>query len=229
MYINFLYKKNNNYKFLKYLLFFTIINIGRSNIQMNSKNNKLATILAVFFEIILISTSIISVVSSQWKNFLLCLLTIVCLTLPFIITYIANKKKIVLPPSFQLATLIFIFLTQYLGQIRKFYFRFWWWDLFLHIIFGSYTVIIGLYYIQGIIRKDEKITKQRFTLFTVIFAFSFSITLGTLWEMFEFIGDYLFKTNMIKGGLQDTATDLIVKIVAALITSIIYYFRNLKK
>ncbi|OBR90402.1 MULTISPECIES: hypothetical protein [Clostridium] len=196
---------------------------------MNMKNNKLSTILVVFLEILLVVTSIISVVSGQWKNFLLCLLTIICLTLPFIITYIANKKEIVLPSNFQLVTLIFIFLAQYLGQIKKLYFRFWWWDLFLHIIFGSYTVIIGLYYTQGIIRKDEKITKQRFTLFTVIFAFSFSITLGTLWEMFEFIGDYLFETSMVKGGLEDTATDLIVKVLAALITSIIYYFRNLKK
>lgn len=47
--------------------------------------------------------------------------------------------------------------------------------------------------------------------------------------MFEFVGDYLFKTSMVKGGLEDTSTDLLVKIIAAFITSIIYYFRNLKK
>jgi len=65
--------------------------------------------------------------------------------------------------------------------------------------------------IKGVIRKEVEITKKRFTVFLVIFAFSFTIALGTLWELFEFSGDYLFGKDMIKGGLEDTATDLLVK------------------
>ncbi|WP_192875367.1 hypothetical protein [Clostridium taeniosporum] len=62
----------------------------------------------------------------------------------------------------------------------------------------------------------------------MIFAFNFSITLGTLWEMVEFLGDYLFKLNMVNGGLEDTASDLLIKILFAFITSIICYYNNFK-
>lgn len=196
---------------------------------MINKDNRLTIGVAVLFELILTTTAITGILSRQWKLLTLSLLSIICLMIPFIITYIANIKNIVLPSTFKLITLLFIFFAQYLGEIKQFYNIFWWWDLFLHTAFGSYAVIIALHLIQGTIRKKQEITKQRFTLLNAIFAFNFSITLGTLWEIFEFIGDYLFKTNMTQGGLEDTSTDLLVNILAAFITSIIYYYRNLRK
>ncbi|MFT8315491.1 MAG: hypothetical protein ABF633_14760 [Clostridium sp.] len=196
---------------------------------MINKDNRLTIGVAVLFELILTTTAITGILSRQWKLLTLSLLSIICLMIPFIITYIANIKNIILPYTFKLITLLFIFFAQYLGEIKQFYNKFWWWDLFLHATFGGYAVIIALYLIQETIRKKQEITKQRFTLFNAIFAFNFSITLGTLWEMFEFIGDYLFKTNMTQGGLEDTSTDLLVNILAAFITSIIYYYRNLRK
>jgi hypothetical protein len=45
---------------------------------------------------------------------------------------------------------------------------FWWWDLFLHGMFGSYAVIIALYLIQGVITKEKHVTEKRFTIFTLI-------------------------------------------------------------
>ena len=194
-----------------------------------NKYSRLAVGMSALFDIILISTSVISVVSKDWNNLILSLTTILSLKLPFVITYIANKKKLALPPNFQFILLLFIFSAQYLGEIKGFYLKLWWLDLLLHLVFGTYVVIISLYLIQGIFKKGTETTKQRFVLFTVIFPFRFTIALGTLWEMFEFIGDYLFNTKMIKGGLEDTATDLLVKILAAFITSIIYYYRNLKR
>jgi len=194
---------------------------------MKNRNSKLAAAIAVLIEIILITRVILCIISKQWNNLALLFLAVVCVIIPFIITGVADKKNIVLPHSFQLIAVVFVILTQYLGEIKKFYITFWWWDLFLHAISGSYAVIIALHLIQGIIIMKKDVTKQRFTFFTSIFAFSFSIALGTLWEIFEFTGDYLFKTHMVKGGLEDTSTDLIVKIIAALITSIIYYYREL--
>jgi len=195
---------------------------------MNNRNSKLAAAIAVLSEIILISTAALSTLLKQWNNLALLFLAIICIILPFIITSIADKKSIVLPSSFQLISVLFIILSLYFGEIKKFYITFWWWDLLLHTIFGSYAVIIALYFMQGIIIKEKETTKQRFTILILIFAFSFSIALGTLWEMYEFIVDYLFKTNMVKGGLEDTSSDLIVKILSALITSTIYYYHTLK-
>lgn len=196
---------------------------------MKNQNSKLSIAIALLFEIILIGTAIINIATREWKDLFLTLLAMVCLTLPFLITRIANIKSITLPPRFQLITLLFIVMAQYLGEIVRFYQIFWWWDLLLHAIFGSYAVIFALHSIKGTIQKEQQTTEQRFALFSVIFAFSLSIALGTLWEMVEFAGDYLFNTNMVKGGLEDTSSDLIVKIFAAFITSVICYNRCLKE
>ncbi|SFD14251.1 hypothetical protein [Clostridium uliginosum] len=127
---------------------------------MNNKNSKIDIGITVLFEIILITNAILSITSRQWKNLALSLLAIVCIILPFIITHIANIKNLVLPSSFNLISLLFIFLTLYFGEIKNFYSIFWWWDLLLHAIFGSYAVLIALHLIQGIIAKEKKVTKQ---------------------------------------------------------------------
>lgn len=190
-----------------------------------NKTNKLPIGILILFDIIIVATSLMSIASSNWKVLGLSLLAILCLKLPFIITSIANRKNLVLPSNFQLITILFIFAAQYLGEIKGFYIKLWWWDLLLHVVFGAYTLIISLHLIQGIFKQAPETTRQRFILFTVIFAFSFTITLGTMWEMFEFVTDYLFSTKLVKGGLEDTSTDLLAKISAAFITSIIYYYR----
>jgi len=195
---------------------------------MTNKKSKLAIGITILSEIIFIVTIILNIVSNQQNNLSLLFQAMIYIILPFIITYIANKKNLMLPSTFQPISVTFILLTLYFGEFLKFYSMFWWWDLFLHGSFGCYGVIIALHLLQGIIQKEKYVSTKRFATFSLIFAFCFAITLGTLWEIFEFLGDYFFKTNMVNGGIEDTATDLIVKIVAAFITSIIYYFYKIK-
>lgn len=196
---------------------------------MKNKNSKTAIIISILCEIFLIISSIFKVILKNELRIKSIILLMVAITIPFIITKICNKKKIQLPSSFQLILIIFILLTLYLGEIKRFYDIFWWWDLFAHSIFGWYGVIIGLNLIKGIIKKDIDVTTNRFKLLTLIFSVNFTITLGVLWEVFEFLGDYFFKTAMVKGGLNDTMTDIIVKISAALIVAIIIYLKDRNK
>ncbi|MBN1539799.1 MAG: hypothetical protein JW939_06615, partial [Candidatus Thermoplasmatota archaeon] len=51
----------------------------------------------------------------------------------------------------------------------------------------------------------------------------FAVTLGVLWEIFEFGVDQLFGWNMQRSGLKDTMTDLIVDVLGALSVSIAGY------
>lgn len=115
---------------------------------MDNRHSNLAKGMAALIEIIIISTAIGSIVSRQWRNLGLLILSAVCLIIPFVIKYIANRKKVILPPNFELVAVIFIFLAQYLGEIKKIYSIFWWWDLFFHVIFGSYGVVIGLHSVK---------------------------------------------------------------------------------
>ena len=63
-----------------------------------------------------------------------------------------------------------------------------------------------------------------------MFAFCFGVAAGAVWEIFEFVVDQLFNTNMQKNGLVDTMWDLIVDSIGALITSLVgYYYIKGKK
>lgn len=196
---------------------------------MINKKSKYAIVIAILFELILMGTIIFSLVSKQKTNLFLLLGTMFCILIPFIITYITNKIKLLLPASFQYYAVIFIILALYFGEFLKFYTIFWWWDLFLHFTFGCYGVIIFIHLLKGIIQKTNSISIRRFAIFSVISAFCFSISLGTLWEIAEFLSDYFLKTNTVNGGLEDTATDLMVKVIGAFITCVILYNTKLKK
>lgn len=193
---------------------------------MSNKYNKYAVILAVLMQAVLIFSLVTSFIQNNTKTLWLSVLTIACMFLPFIISHIAYKKKLIIPTTFNLVSIIFLFCTLFLGEINNFYMKYWWWDLMLHAVFGIYMVIVSLYVTRGMIRREIDISRNRFGLFAVIFAFSFAVSLGTIWEMFEFLGDFIFKTGMVKGGLEDTATDLLVKIIAALLTSTYFYLKN---
>lgn len=184
-------------------------------------------VIAAIFEIILVGTAIVNLVMKQWKNVFLCILAMVVLTAPFIIKYISNKNNIILPRSFELVTVLFIILAQYFGEILNFY-NFWWWDLFLHGTAGGYLFIIGICLSKSINVPNNEIKPKLFIFLNIVFAVSFSIAIGVLWEMFETTGDYLFKTKMTENGLEDTGGDLLIKTIIAFITSIIYYFYKRK-
>lgn len=185
---------------------------------MNNKTSKLAILSAAIFEIIIVMT--------LQEKLILSLTAVFGIMIPFLITYLCSMKKLTLPTNFQTVMVVFMFLTQYLGEIRNFYDMLWWWDLLPHAIFGSYAVITAFSFSNDLFMKSPKITKNRYALFKSLFASCFSITLGTLWEIFEFSGDYIFNSKMIKGGIEDTATDLMVNIIFALTTSSVYYFKN---
>ncbi len=193
---------------------------------MKNKKDKTSVQLAILFGIIILITCIFNIIEKQWENMFLSLLAFLCLPIPFIIGFIARVKKVQLPKNFLPIALTFNFSAQYLGEILHFYEKFWWWDLLLHGAFGSYAVIIGMNLIKGIIRKEAEISEERFFTFKTIFAFTFSISLETLWEMFEYIGDLILKTDMLTGGIHDTASDILINIFCSCITLIIYRIRN---
>ncbi len=193
---------------------------------MNNKYNKTAKIISVIFETMTIFTGFMALTQKDYKVAKLSIIASLSILIPFILIFLAKKKKLNLPISFPLFSVIFIFAAQYFGEIHRYYDKIWWWDLMLHAIFGSYMVITFLHLTKGIIRMEIEITRKRYVMTTALFAFCFAVSLGTLWEIFEFSGDFIFKTGMVKGGLEDTMGDLVVKTAAALITSLIYYFRN---
>ena len=85
------------------------------------------------------------------------------------------------------------------------------------ILFGflGFIILYTLY-------KRDKLKARPFWI--ALFACSFALALGALWELFEFGMDQYFPFSMQEDGLVDTMWDLIVDTVGALLISILGYF-----
>ena len=72
-------------------------------------------------------------------------------------------------------------------------------------------IIINLY-------TNKEIRENIKTVFFGIFIFMFSVAIGNLWEVLEFLLDVMFKINCQAGGLNDTMVDMIDGIIGAIIS-----------
>lgn len=81
--------------------------------------------------------------------------------------------------------------------------------------FAGFLIMYILYY------KNKIETKP---IWIIVFSFCFAVAIGTLWEIFEFGMDQIFRMNMQKSGLVDTMWDLIVNSFGALFISFVGYF-----
>ncbi len=144
-----------------------------------------------------------------------------CVTL--LPAFIRRNYKVYLPLEFDFILILFIFASLFLGEMRSYYERFWWWDLALHTSAGMIMGIIG-FALVFILNRHERIAVALAPFFVALFSFCFAEAIGVLWEIFEFSADSLLGTNMQKSGLQDTMGDLIVNTIGAGIVSTVGYF-----
>lgn len=97
----------------------------------------------------------------------------------------------------------------------------------LHAISGIILGIIGFMFVYVLNSKYKEVTLS--PCFVIIFAICFAISIGVVWEFFEFGMDRLFGFNMqryrLEGqdGLVDTMTDLFVDFVGAILTAVVGY------
>lgn len=129
-------------------------------------------------------------------------------------TLFARQFSVALPIEFDLASVIFILAAILLGELANFYERFWWWDELLHLTSGLLLGMLGLCLIW-VLNYNERIDLELSHRFICLFAFTFALALGTLWELFEYAMDRLLGLNMQKSGLDDTMSDLLVDAIGA--------------
>ena len=116
------------------------------------------------------------------------------------------------PAGFIVAVALFLMATLFLGEVRDFYNRFWWWDVVLHGGSAMAFGLIGFLFVFMLFQGDRYAAPAWAVAFM---SFSFAITIGALWEIFEFAMDQVFGLNMQKTGLVDTMWDLIVDTLGA--------------
>ena len=81
--------------------------------------------------------------------------------------------------------LLFIFSAEILGEISSFYVLFPFWDTTLHTLNGFLAAAIG-FSLVDLLNRSDRVKFDLSPLFLSITAFCFSMTIGVLWEFFEF-------------------------------------------
>ncbi len=177
-------------------------------------------ILAYFLRFLFIAAFVISLVTGNWS---MVPVTAASFLLTFIPSILERSIHVSLPPSFQIVLLIFIFGAQFLGEINNYYERFWWWDLALH---GWSGVLLGMvgFLLVYILNEASRLDVVMSPFFIAFFALCFAVTCGVVWEVFEYLMDLFFGTNMQKSGLHDTMGDLIIDTIGGIIVSVTGYF-----
>ncbi len=186
--------------------------------EKNKKVN-LDRVFTNIFRILLVFAIGGNLTEGNWLNMFTAITTLALTFLPYLIS---QKNHIYLPRSFQTVIFLFIFAALYLGNLRDFYTIFWWWDLMLHTLSGVILGFIGFLLIY-LLNKDVKVNVMLSPFFVVLFSATFAVTMGVLWEVYEFSMDSIFALNMQKSGLVDTMWDLIVDTIGAVFSSIIGY------
>ena len=128
------------------------------------------------------------------ESMFLCGLTLVLLVLPSILT---RALQIDLPGTLEVIVLLFIFAAEILGEINSFYVRVPNWDTILHTMNGFLCAAIGFALVDMLNRSDIFSFKLS-PVYLAIVAFCFSMTVGVMWEFFEYGVDCFLGFDMQK-------------------------------
>lgn len=148
--------------------------------------------------IILRALVIVAIVAQSFKgnfeNVFLCVLTLFLFTLP---SFLERTIRVEIPDTLEIIILLFIFAAEILGEIQAYYIQYPYWDTMLHTLNGFLCAAIG-FSLLDILNRNEKLKFSLSPVYLAVVAFCFSMTIGVLWEFFEFSMDQLFLLDMQK-------------------------------
>lgn len=156
--------------------------------------NRNTFLVYVGLRMLVVGVMILQAFNHNYENVFLCILTLILMIMPSVVQ---ATFRVELPSTLEIIILCFIFSAEILGEIRAFYVRFPYWDTVLHTLNGFLCAAVG-FSLVDILNRDKRLKFELSPLFMAITAFCFSMTIGVLWEFFEFAMDSLWHLDMQK-------------------------------
>lgn len=163
-------------------------------VKMEIREHKSTFAVYVILRALVLLVMVLQFLNKNYENVFLCLLTLFLFIVPSIIQL---QFRIELPKTLEIIILLFIFSAEILGEITSFYILFPMWDTVLHTLNGFLAAAIG-FSLVDLLNRSERLEFRLSPLFMAVVAFCFSMTIGVLWEFFEFAMDQLMGTDMQK-------------------------------
>ena len=156
------------------------------------REHKSSFIVFYILRALVIVSLVRQIILDNYEGAFFCILTIVLLYVP---SWVQVRLRIELPPPLEITILCFIFAAEILGEVNAFYVNVPHWDTMLHTINGFLAAAVGFSLVL-LLNDNEKLTFDLSPFFLAMVAFCFSMTIGVLWEFFEFGMDWFFHTDM---------------------------------
>lgn len=166
--------------------------------------HKVKFIVFVVLRLFVIASLVMSIIRGEYENAFVCVLSLVLFLAPNIIE---RRLKIDLPSTLEIIILLFIFCAEILGEIHNYYTLVPAWDTILHAINGFLFSAVG-FSLLDIINRNAKFKFQLSPMYLAVVAFCFSMTIGVLWEFFEFGCDMILGTDTQKDFIINTISSV---------------------
>lgn len=178
----------------------------RKAIDMELREHRSTFIVFSILRIMVLVCMIRQVFLHNYESFFLSVLTLVLLYIP---SWLQVKLRIEIPIGLEISILCFIFAAEILGEINAFYIVIPGWDTILHTLNGFLCAAVGFSMVL-LLNDNENLTFDLSPFFLALLAFCFSMTIGVLWEFFEFSMDYFLKFDMQKDMILHTVSSVML-------------------
>lgn len=163
-------------------------------IRMEIAEHKSSFIVYMVLRAMVILVMVLQILNRNFENVFLCVLTLLLLTIP---GFLQVQFRIEFPSTLEIIMLLFIFAAEILGEIREFYIIYPFWDTMLHTLNGFLAAAIG-FSLVDLLNRSEKAKFALSPAYLAVVAFCFSMTIGVVWEFFEFGMDQFLGYDMQK-------------------------------
>lgn len=158
------------------------------------RENRVVFWVWFILRVLVIAVAVRSAFQGLWESFLCCLLALVLFLAP---PFVEKALHIKLPTVLEVTVLVFIFCAEILGEIECYYIKYTFWDTMLHTVNGFLFAAFG-FCLVDLLNENKRWKFELSPSFQAVVAFCFSMTIGVLWEFFEFSMDHLLMLDMQK-------------------------------
>lgn len=177
----------------------------RQAVNMELKEHRSTFIVFSILRILVIVCMVRQIFLHNYESFFLSVLTLLLLYIP---SWLQVKLRIEIPIGLEISILCFIFAAEILGEINAFYIVIPGWDTILHTLNGFLCAAVGFSLVL-LLNDNEKLTFDLSPFFLALVAFCFSMTVGVMWEFFEFGVDRFLNFDMQK----DTIVNMVSSVM----------------
>ena len=175
--------------------------------RIEQREHRSSFIVFTVLRLSVILVMIRQIFNGNYESVFLCLLTLLLLVGPSIAQI---TLRVELPSTLEIIILLFVYAAEILGEIRQFYEVFSHWDTILHTLNGFLAAAIGFSLVE-LLNRNQKLVFQLSPFFTALVALCFSMTVGIVWEFFEFMMDMVFGLDMQKDTVIHSISSVLLK------------------